>query len=308
MAGPWHPGQYEFQCLHGMGEPLYEEVVGPEKLDRPCRIYAPVGTHETLLAYLVRRLLENGANSSFVQPHRRPERDAWTNSSPIRPSRRKRSGRPGAPHPAIALPRAMFGPARKNSAGIDLANEDRLGELAGILLAGAHAPLRATPLLTTPPFELPAGLDRSLRCIANPANLADQVGTVADATMREVDAGARFRHRGRSHLGRHPGRAASRHAAPGRRPLRGRHAVPDGHDHPRGRQIARQCGRRSARGGGFPALLRDRSREAGRREAARAGGLHQPVELSRSPSSRARSRRRSRPAIRCWPSRPRKRR
>ena len=47
-----------------MGEPLYEEVVGP--LDRPCRIYAPVGTHETLLAYLVRRLLENGANSSFV--------------------------------------------------------------------------------------------------------------------------------------------------------------------------------------------------------------------------------------------------
>ena len=61
------PGrQYEFQCLHGMGEPLYDEVVGKAKLDRPCRIYAPVGTHETLLAYLVRRLLENGANSSFV--------------------------------------------------------------------------------------------------------------------------------------------------------------------------------------------------------------------------------------------------
>ena len=67
MAGAnFHAGQYEFQCLHGMGEPLYEEVVGPDKLDRPCRIYAPVGTHETLLAYLVRRLLENGANSSFV--------------------------------------------------------------------------------------------------------------------------------------------------------------------------------------------------------------------------------------------------
>ena len=61
-------GQYEFQCLHGMGEPLYEQVVGARegKLDRPCRIYAPVGTHETLLAYLVRRLLENGANTSFV--------------------------------------------------------------------------------------------------------------------------------------------------------------------------------------------------------------------------------------------------
>jgi RHH-type proline utilization regulon transcriptional repressor/proline dehydrogenase/delta 1-pyrroline-5-carboxylate dehydrogenase len=67
MAGAdFRPGQYEFQCLHGMGEPLYEHVVGDKALRRPCRIYAPVGTHETLLAYLVRRLLENGANSSFV--------------------------------------------------------------------------------------------------------------------------------------------------------------------------------------------------------------------------------------------------
>ncbi|TXN42239.1 hypothetical protein FV227_28750, partial [Methylobacterium sp. WL119] len=56
MAGPdFRPGDYEFQCLHGMGEPLYAAVVGPGGLDRPCRIYAPVGTHETLLAYLVRR-------------------------------------------------------------------------------------------------------------------------------------------------------------------------------------------------------------------------------------------------------------
>ena len=70
LAGSnYYAGQYEFQCLHGMGEPLYEQVVGAVtagKLGRPCRIYAPVGTHETLLAYLVRRLLENGANTSFV--------------------------------------------------------------------------------------------------------------------------------------------------------------------------------------------------------------------------------------------------
>ena len=67
LAGQnYYPGQYEFQCLHGMGEPLYEEVTGRDKLNRPCRVYAPVGTHETLLAYLVRRLLENGANTSFV--------------------------------------------------------------------------------------------------------------------------------------------------------------------------------------------------------------------------------------------------
>ncbi len=75
LAGQnYYPGQYEFQCLHGMGEPLYEQVTGKVadgKLNRPCRIYAPVGTHETLLAYLVRRLLENGANTSFCQPYRR---------------------------------------------------------------------------------------------------------------------------------------------------------------------------------------------------------------------------------------------
>ena len=71
LADPqkYYLGQYEFQCLHGMGEPLYEQVVGKvsdQKLGIPCRIYAPVGNHETLLAYLVRRLLENGANTSFV--------------------------------------------------------------------------------------------------------------------------------------------------------------------------------------------------------------------------------------------------
>ncbi|HDR9318567.1 TPA: bifunctional proline dehydrogenase/L-glutamate gamma-semialdehyde dehydrogenase PutA [Burkholderia vietnamiensis] len=58
--------EYEFQCLHGMGETVYDQIVGKSKLGRACRIYAPVGPHATLLAYLVRRLLENGANSSFV--------------------------------------------------------------------------------------------------------------------------------------------------------------------------------------------------------------------------------------------------
>ena len=64
MAGD--RADWEFQRLHGMGEALYAEIVGPDKLNRPCRVYAPVGSHEDLLAYLVRRLLENGANTSFV--------------------------------------------------------------------------------------------------------------------------------------------------------------------------------------------------------------------------------------------------
>src|SRR5260370_32203558 len=57
---------YEFQCLHGMGESMYDQIVGPGQLNRACRVYAPVGSHETLLAYLGRRLLETGANPSFV--------------------------------------------------------------------------------------------------------------------------------------------------------------------------------------------------------------------------------------------------
>ncbi|MGE0011937.1 MAG: proline dehydrogenase family protein [Azoarcus sp.] len=67
LAGPDdQTGSFEFQCLHGMGEPLYDQIVGDPDRRRLVRIYAPVGSHETLLAYLVRRLLENGANSSFV--------------------------------------------------------------------------------------------------------------------------------------------------------------------------------------------------------------------------------------------------
>src|SRR5690606_22587178 len=60
------PHAYEFQKLHGMGDDLYAEVIPADRLDVPCRVYAPVGSHEDLLPYLVRRLLENGANSSFV--------------------------------------------------------------------------------------------------------------------------------------------------------------------------------------------------------------------------------------------------
>jgi RHH-type proline utilization regulon transcriptional repressor/proline dehydrogenase/delta 1-pyrroline-5-carboxylate dehydrogenase len=118
LAGPaFAVGDWEFQCLHGMGEPLYEQVVGVGGLDRPCRIYAPVGSHETLLAYLVRRLLENGANSSFV--HRLVDRSVPVEAlieDPVVAA--EASG--GAPHPGVLLPRNMFAPERLNSCSIDL--------------------------------------------------------------------------------------------------------------------------------------------------------------------------------------------
>ena len=127
-----------------MGEPLYEQVVGPVadgRLGRPCRIYAPVGTHETLLAYLVRRLLENGANTSFVNriadasvPIDELVEDPVTTverSPTPKPARRAR--RP--PHPAIPLPRDLYGAARRNSRGLDLVERRRAGALAEALRA-----------------------------------------------------------------------------------------------------------------------------------------------------------------------------
>ncbi len=179
MAGDnFRVGQYEFQCLHGMGEPLYEEVVGPDKLDRPCRIYAPVGSHETLLAYLVRRLLENGANSSFVNRVQDPSVSlAELVADPVAPVA---STFPiGAPHPRIASPRALFGAERRNSAGLDLADEQSLAVLADTLTASrdwSAAPMLVTGEAQGPKME-----------VSNPADRRDLVGYVTWADATQVD-------------------------------------------------------------------------------------------------------------------------
>ncbi len=112
---------YEFQRLHGMGEELYAEVIDPDKLNRPCRVYAPVGSHEDLLPYLVRRLLENGSNTSFVNrivDESIPVEDIV--ADPIELTRKHGF----TPHPRIAAPADLFAPERRNSAGVNLA--DRL--------------------------------------------------------------------------------------------------------------------------------------------------------------------------------------
>ena len=169
IAGPdFSPGDYEFQCLHGMGEPLYDEVVGKDKLDRPCRVYAPVGTHETLLAYLVRRLLENGANSSFVNRIGDPavaieeliaDPVAIVRAMPV----------PGAPHEVIVLPAAIYG-ARRNSAGLDLSDEATLAMLADAMAQSARRAWTAGPA---------SGEARPVR---NPADHRDIVGHVTETS------------------------------------------------------------------------------------------------------------------------------
>ncbi|MBO9602697.1 MAG: trifunctional transcriptional regulator/proline dehydrogenase/L-glutamate gamma-semialdehyde dehydrogenase [Novosphingobium sp.] len=179
LAGPaYHPGMFEFQCLHGMGEPLYDEVVGADKLARPCRIYAPVGTHDTLLAYLVRRLLENGANSSFV--HRLADPSIPLAELTADPAEQARAmAAVGQKHDAIALPEALF-PDRRNSAGIDLADETALAALGDALRQSAAIEWRS------------GAAEREAHAVRNPANPQEVVGTVAFALARDAQAAARI--------------------------------------------------------------------------------------------------------------------
>ena len=183
---------YEFQCLHGMGETLYDQVVGKDKMDKPCRIYAPVGSHQTLLAYLVRRLLENGANSSFV--NQIVDENISIDSliaDPITLSRELG----GKPHTGISLPRHLFGSERHNSAGIDLSNELELKRIATHFAEYSQHQITAMPLLDSRhPSEQSdgdvaakhPGNTNTARPILNPAKHTDQVGSVIEATTEDV--------------------------------------------------------------------------------------------------------------------------
>jgi RHH-type transcriptional regulator, proline utilization regulon repressor / proline dehydrogenase / delta 1-pyrroline-5-carboxylate dehydrogenase len=122
---------FEFQRLHGMGEGLYEGLVRQQGYQ--TRIYAPVGGHRDLLAYLVRRLLENGANSSFVH-QLADERlsDADLIADPVA----KIAAVGGTRHPAIPLPGDLFAPERSNSRGLDLNDREELARVAAAVSAG----------------------------------------------------------------------------------------------------------------------------------------------------------------------------
>jgi RHH-type proline utilization regulon transcriptional repressor/proline dehydrogenase/delta 1-pyrroline-5-carboxylate dehydrogenase len=169
---------YEFQCLHGMGESIYDHVVGPENLGRACRVYAPVGSHETLLAYLVRRLLENGANTSFVNRIVDPSVEiAELVSDPVAQARKT----VGAPHPRIALPAKLYAD-RKNSGGVDFSDETVLAALEQEL---GRVPSRfaAAPLLG----ESLAPRSRPRATITNPADRSEVVGSVEEADRGDVE-------------------------------------------------------------------------------------------------------------------------
>jgi RHH-type proline utilization regulon transcriptional repressor/proline dehydrogenase/delta 1-pyrroline-5-carboxylate dehydrogenase len=171
MAGD---ADFEFQCLHGMGESVYDQVVGEKGLGRACRIYAPVGSHETLLAYLVRRLLENGANSSFVNRIVDPSVDiAELVTDPVARARQTH----GAPHPRIPRPVALY-PDRRNSSGRDFSDERTVREIEAFM-ASPCEPVHAGPTAAD-------ARTRQQRRILNPADRRELVGTVDEADSADV--------------------------------------------------------------------------------------------------------------------------
>jgi RHH-type proline utilization regulon transcriptional repressor/proline dehydrogenase/delta 1-pyrroline-5-carboxylate dehydrogenase len=170
-------GGFEFQRLHGMGEALYQRLA-QDHPDLACRTYAPVGSHRDLLAYLVRRLLENGANSSFVtlaSDHavpvasllRRPA-DIIGNAENVR-------------HPNIPPPRDLFAPNRKNSSGIEFGERKALHRLLSDI-AGETAQASAAPLIDgrTRPGEA--------RSVHSPIDTSTPLGSAIDATPPQLNS------------------------------------------------------------------------------------------------------------------------
>ena len=175
-------GGFEFQRLHGMGEALYARLAEA----RPglgCRVYAPVGGHRALLAYLVRRLLENGANASFVARAADPAvpvarllaRPQALIETPAR-----------ARHPGIARPRDLFGPERRNSEGLAFGDRSAVEALrAGI--ARVAGPFVAAPIIDG---REPAGHRRPVISPIDGAALGTVTEADADTVARAMDAAA----------------------------------------------------------------------------------------------------------------------
>lgn len=170
MAG--NRTDFEYQRLHGMGDALYDRIVGKGGDGRPVRIYAPVGGHEDLLAYLVRRLLENGANSSFVNrlvDEKLPIADII--ADPLREAARLDPVR----HPGIPMPADLFGPSRRNSKGLDITDPSVLMPLSKEMARAETEHWRVAPLVGGAPV---GGTPRKA---SSPADRQMIIGEVVEA-------------------------------------------------------------------------------------------------------------------------------
>lgn len=171
---------FEFQNLQGMGKALHDQIVSESDLNLPCRVYAPVGSHEDLLPYLVRRLLENGANSSFVNQIA----DASVPierlvESPVDKTKHLES----VPNPKIPLPRDIFNGVRSNSFGADFSDYEELCALDRDMQKILDRSWSATPL----------NKKRSKDAVAvfDPTDRRREVGRVCEASVDEVEVALR---------------------------------------------------------------------------------------------------------------------
>ena len=177
MAG--EDRRYEFQRLHGMGEALYAQVTGAGGINQPCRIYAPVGSHEDLLAYLVRRLLENGANTSFVN---RLADDTAPIAEIVADPLIAVKELTQIPHPRIAAPKGLF-EGRKNSRGVPTWHAPARDELLQGLTLNAAIQTNASALISGK--ALHDGPQREIRA---PHDRRILVGLVNEASDSAVSA------------------------------------------------------------------------------------------------------------------------
>ncbi len=171
---------YEFQRLFGMGEALHREVVHPASLAKPCRIYAPVGGHRDLLAYLVRRLLENGANTSFVN---RLADDQAPISAIVADPVEKATALPEKANPQIAIPPDLYLPERRNSLGLPLWDSAVREPLAASIKEVLARPATANPVVAGE--EIEDGGDVSW--VTSPHDRRIVVGTCRTASPEAVD-------------------------------------------------------------------------------------------------------------------------
>jgi RHH-type proline utilization regulon transcriptional repressor/proline dehydrogenase/delta 1-pyrroline-5-carboxylate dehydrogenase len=167
---------FELQRLHGMGEALYQGLAGNGSGRVACRVYAPVGSHQDLLPYLVRRLLENGANTSFVNrilDERVPLEDLIGDPVELLASVEPK------PHPRIPLPADLYRPGRRNSKGIDLRDPAVLEELADHLDTAFEPGFQARPGIE--------GAGGKARPVTDPADRSSIVGSVIEADADAID-------------------------------------------------------------------------------------------------------------------------
>jgi RHH-type proline utilization regulon transcriptional repressor/proline dehydrogenase/delta 1-pyrroline-5-carboxylate dehydrogenase len=171
-------GTFEYQRLHGMGEELYTQVIAPEQGGHACRVYAPVGPHEDLLPYLVRRLLENGANTSFVNrivDARLPPEAVV--SDPIA----QVDGYTEIPHPRIVEPARLYGADRTNSRGVNMADGAELRALKTECEAAAAKRWHASALVDGKPVS-----GEPLQLV-NPSNESQVVGSIVQASAADAE-------------------------------------------------------------------------------------------------------------------------